>query len=57
MKLSKSKAKKKLEHLVRQGKQDPRNSKLDWGSIKPWTTILPNKKKYSQLDQGYQLMS
>jgi hypothetical protein len=44
-KMSKSASKKKLEHLVRQGKFDPRGGRVGWGMVKPVTKIKYGTKK------------
>jgi hypothetical protein len=49
--MAKSKSKKQLLSKVKQGKSDPRNSRLDWGNIKPITKIRENKRK-KDLDFG-----
>jgi hypothetical protein len=43
--MAKSKARKVAEKLVREGKLDPRQSRLNWNGVNPATRALPNKKK------------
>lgn len=50
--MSKSMAKKKREHLVRQGKYDPLMSRGSWFGVKPITKIKPNKRK-NYVPDGY----
>jgi hypothetical protein len=45
--MAKSKARKKAEKSVREGKSDPRQSRLNWNGVNPVTRALPNKKKDS----------
>jgi hypothetical protein len=43
--MAKSQARKVAEKLIREGKSDPRTSRLNWNGVNPMTRALPNKKK------------
>jgi hypothetical protein len=42
--MAKTKAQKQIQHLIRQGKLDPRGSRLNWNGINPVTKVRENKK-------------
>lgn len=43
--MARSKARKKLESKLRQGKSDPRMQRGSWHGVKPITKVKPNKRK------------